>query len=162
MTRPIEVEGKLVQVGAFLGIAASEPRDGQIPDLLRRADIAMDRAKSTRSARPVWFDAGMERALIAHSEIEQGIRFGLEHDQFVPYFEPQVDLQTGEIIGFEVLARWDHPLSGIIEPDRFIPVAEEHGLIGRLSEQVILAALTEAAAVGPVDQDLGQHLADRS
>ena len=56
----------------------------------------------------------MERALIAHVEIEQGIRFGLEHGQFAPYFEPQVDLKTGEIVGFEVLARWLHPLSGVI------------------------------------------------
>ena len=149
VTCPFEAEGLLVQVGAFLGIAASNPDEGQIPDFLRRADIALDRAKSTRSARPVWFDEGMERALIVHSEIEQGIRYGIEHGQFVPYFEPQVDLTTGEIIGFEVLARWEHPLSGIIEPDRFIPVAEEHGLIGRLSEQVILAALIQAAAWDP-------------
>jgi EAL domain-containing protein (putative c-di-GMP-specific phosphodiesterase class I) len=56
---------------------------------------------------------------------------------------------TGEIIGFEVLARWNHPLSGLIEPDRFIPVAEEHGLIGRLSEQIILAAMSEAACWDP-------------
>jgi EAL domain-containing protein (putative c-di-GMP-specific phosphodiesterase class I) len=88
----------------------------------------------------------MERALIAHGEIEQGIRFGLEHGQFVPYFEPQVDLHTGEIVGFEMLARWNHPLSGIIGPDVFIPVAEEIGLIGRLSEDVIGAALLEAAS----------------
>ena len=67
-------------------------RTTSIPDLLRRADIAMDHAKSAASARPMWFDSGMERELIAHSEIEQGIRFGLEHDQFVPFFEPQVDL----------------------------------------------------------------------
>jgi EAL domain-containing protein (putative c-di-GMP-specific phosphodiesterase class I) len=91
----------------------------------------------------------MERALIVHSEIEQGIRYGLDHAHFIPYFEPQVDLLTGEIIGFEVLARWNHPLSGLIEPDRFIPVAEEHGLIGRLSEQVILAAMSEAASWDP-------------
>jgi EAL domain-containing protein (putative c-di-GMP-specific phosphodiesterase class I) len=118
----------------------------QIPDLLRRADIAMDHARSGRVGRPVWFDAGMERALVAHGEIEQGIRYGLEHNQFVPYFEPQVDLSTGEIVGFEMLARWNHPLSGIIAPDVFIPVAEEIGLIGRLSEQVIAEALREAAA----------------
>jgi diguanylate cyclase (GGDEF)-like protein len=149
VTRPFEVEGRLVQVGAFLGIAASNPEEGQIPDFLRRADIALDRAKSARSARPIWFDEGMERALIVHSEIEQGIRHGLEHGQFVPFFEPQVDLRTGEIIGFEVLARWAHPLTGLIEPDRFIPVAEEHGLIGRLSEQVILSALTQAAEWDP-------------
>jgi EAL domain-containing protein (putative c-di-GMP-specific phosphodiesterase class I) len=88
----------------------------------------------------------MERALIAHGEVEQGIRFGLEHGQFLPYFEPQVDLATGEIVGFEVLARWNHPLSGIIGPDVFIPVAGEIGLIGRLSEQIIGEALREAAA----------------
>ncbi len=139
----------MVQVGAFLGIAASNPNDGQIPDFLRRADIALDRAKSTRTARPVWFDEGMERALIAHSEIEQGIRYGLDHGQFVPYFEPQIDLRTGELIGFEVLARWEHPLSGLIEPDRFIPVAEENGLIGRLSEQIMLAAMIQAADWDP-------------
>ena len=149
VTRPLEVDGLLIQVGAFLGIAASDPNDGQIPDLLRRADIALDHAKSIRSARPVWFDEGMERALIAHSEIEQGIRYGLDHGQFLPFFEPQVDLRTGEIIGFEVLARWDHPLSGLIPPDRFIPIAEEHGLIGRLSEQIMVAAMTQAADWDP-------------
>ncbi|MFL6852531.1 MAG: putative bifunctional diguanylate cyclase/phosphodiesterase [Sphingomicrobium sp.] len=144
ITRPMEAEGKLVQVGAFIGIASSSPEEALIPDLLRRADIALDSAKQTRSARPVWFDEGMERALMVHSEIEQGIRYGLEHGHFIPYFEPQVNLLTGEIIGFEALARWVHPLSGLIEPDRFIPVAEEHGLIGRLSEQIILAAMAEA------------------
>jgi EAL domain-containing protein (putative c-di-GMP-specific phosphodiesterase class I) len=112
-----------------------------VPDLLRRADIALDHAKTGRNARPIWFDSAMERALIAHGEIEQGIRFGLEHEQFVPFFEPQVDLKTGEIIGFEVLARWRHPLAGIVPPNQFIPIAEEIGLMDRLSEQIIRAAL---------------------
>src|SRR5205085_1562799 len=97
-----------------------------------------------RVGRPIWFDDAMERALLVHTEIEQGIRYGLEQQQFVPYFEPQIDLATGGIVGFEVLARWQHPLSGIIGPDVFIPIAEEIGAIGRLSEQVIQAALTEA------------------
>lgn len=145
VTRPLLFEEKIIQVGAFAGIAAAPAVEVRIPDLLRRADIAMDHARSGRVARPVWFDAGMERALIAHSEIEQGIRFGLDHGQFVPYFEPQVDLATGEIVGFEVLARWIHPLSGVVGPDIFIPVAEEIGLIGRLSEMVISDALREAA-----------------
>jgi len=145
VTRPLLFEEKIIQVGAFVGIASIAAKDARMPDLLRRADIAMDHARSGRVARPVWFDAGMERALIAHGEIEQGIRFGLEHGHFVPYFEPQIDLATGEIVGFEVLARWIHPLSGVIGPDVFIPVAEEIGLIGRLSEHVIGEALREAA-----------------
>jgi diguanylate cyclase (GGDEF)-like protein len=149
VTRPLLFENRIIQVGAFAGIASTDAAKASIAEVLRRADIAMDHARSGRVARPVWFDAGMERALIAHSEIEQGIRFGLEHGQFLPYFEPQVDLATGEIVGFEVLARWNHPLSGIIAPDMFIPVAEEIGLIGRLSEQVIGEALREAAAWDP-------------
>lgn len=148
-TRPFMFEDRIIQVGGFAGIASTPASEVQIPDLLRRADIAMDHARNGRVGRPMWFDAGMERALIAHGEIEQGIRFGLEHGQFVPYFEPQVDLGNGQIVGFEVLARWNHALSGVIGPDVFIPVAEEIGLIGRLSEQVISEALREAAAWDP-------------
>jgi diguanylate cyclase (GGDEF)-like protein len=149
ITRPYLLDERMIQVGAFSGIAATPAREVGIPDLLRRADIAMDRAKSGRVARPVWFDAGMERALVAQGEIEQGIRYGLEHGQFIPFFEPQVDLATGEIVGFEVLARWNHPLSGIIAPDVFIPIAEEIGVIGRLSEQVIGEALRQSASWDP-------------
>jgi len=149
MTAAFSIDERLIQVGAFAGIAVAPAADVRIPALLRRADIAMEHAKSGRAARPVWFDGGMERELIAQSEIEQGIRYGLDHDQFVPFFEPQMDLETGEIIGFEVLARWVHPLSGVIQPDTFIPVAEEIGLIGRLSEQVIASALAQAVDWDP-------------
>lgn len=149
VTRPAMIDERMIQVGAFAGIAAADAAGARVTDLLRRADIAMNHAKSGRVTRPVWFDDGMERALIAQSEVEQGIRFGLEHGQFLPYFEPQVDLGTGEIVGFEVLARWNHPLSGIIGPDTFIPVAEEIGVIGRLSEQVIGEALRQAATWDP-------------
>jgi diguanylate cyclase (GGDEF)-like protein len=149
ITSAFTIDGRLIQVGAFAGIAAAPAAEVRIPDLLRRADIAMEHAKSARAARPVWFDGGMERALIAHSEIEQGIRYGLDHDQFVPFFEPQLDLETGEIVGFEVLARWQHPLSGTILPDVFIGVAEEIGLIGRLSEKIIGDALVQAVAWDP-------------
>ncbi|NUR13657.1 MAG: EAL domain-containing protein, partial [Bradyrhizobium sp.] len=149
VTRPFTFEDRIIQVGAFGGIASAPAAEAKVPDLLRRADIALDHARRGRVARPVWFDAGMERALIAQGEIEQGIRFGLEHGQFLPYFEPQVDLATGAIVGFEVLARWSHPLSGIIGPDVFIPVAEDINVIGRLSEQVITEALREASSWDP-------------
>lgn len=149
VTRPFEIGGRMIQVGAFAGMASAKAARANVPDLLRRADIALDHAKTGKVARPIWFDAAMERALMAHSEIEQGIRFGLEHEQFVPFFEPQVDLNSCEIIGFEVLARWKHPLSGIISPGLFIPVAEEIGAMDRLSEQVIRAALLAAREWDP-------------
>jgi diguanylate cyclase (GGDEF)-like protein len=157
ITCPFEIDGRMLQTGAYAGIAAGPASETGLPDLLRRADIALDRARSGRVARPVWFDEGMERALIAHVEIEQGIRYGLEHQQFVPFFEPQVDLGTGKLIGFEMLARWNHPLSGLVLPDTFIPVAEEHGLIGRMSEQVIAAALSHAVS-WPADLTLAVNI----
>ena len=101
------IDERMIQVGAFAGIAVGAGgRRARCRTSCAAPTSRMDHAEAAASARPVWFDAGMERALIAHSEIEQGIRFGLEHDQFVPFFEPQVDLETGEIVGFEVLARW--------------------------------------------------------
>ncbi|MEO7786950.1 MAG: bifunctional diguanylate cyclase/phosphodiesterase [Sphingomicrobium sp.] len=145
ITRPYEVDGKYIQVGAYVGIAVADSSPIAVADLLRRADIALAHARSSRSARPVLFDAGMERALLANSEIEQGIRYGLDHEQFEPYFEPQIDLATGRLIGFEALARWNHTLSGVLMPDLFIPVAEEIGLIARLSEQVMRSAFSQAA-----------------
>ena len=144
VTRPFAVANKMIQVGAFLGIASAPAVDIAMSDLLRRADIAMDRAGSGRAVRPVWFDAGMERALVAQGDLEQGIRAGLENGQFVPFFEPQVSLETGQVIGFEVLARWIHPDKGLIGPNTFIPIAEDMGLIGQLSEQVMRTALAEA------------------
>ena len=143
--RSHDIDGTLAQVGAFVGVAVQPAaHDNRPADLLRRADIALERARSARSARPVWFDTSMEQALIARSELEHAIRIGLEHDQFLPFFEPQVDLRTGAIIGFEVLARWQHPTRGLIRPDVFIPIAEDIGLIGLLSEKVIGAALAAA------------------
>ena len=158
VTRPFDIDGKSIQIGAHVGIAQAPLDQMKVRDLLRRADIALAAGKAGRLARPIWFDAGMERELLVHSEIEQGIRHGVDTDQFLPYFEPQVDLASGRISGFEVLARWNHPLAGLITPDRFIPVAEEHHLIGALSEGVFRHALKTAAG-WPDDIDLSINIA---
>jgi diguanylate cyclase (GGDEF)-like protein len=134
VSRTYDIDGTYAQVGAASRAA----------EILRRADIALDHARSARAARPTWFDAGMEKALIERSELEQAIRIGIEHRQFVPYFEPQVDLETGALTGFEVLARWQHPNRGLLGPDVFIPVSEEIGLVAPLSELVAGQALEAA------------------
>lgn len=142
VSRTYDIQGAFVQVGAFAGIASGAPgATCRASDLLRRADIALDHARSARAARPTWFDTGMERALMERSELEQAIRIGVEHGQFIPLFEPQVELASGNITGFEMLARWQHPTRGMIGPELFIPVAEEIGVIGQLSEAVIAQAL---------------------
>ena len=146
VSRPFLVYENLLQVGCHVGIAAAPAAGVAVQDLLRRADIALSHACEQRAAAPVWFDQGMERALIARAEIEEGIRSGLEQEQFLPFFEPQVDLESGTVVGFEVLARWNRPGSEPISPDAFIPVAEEAGLIGYLSDQIMRLAFKEAAS----------------
>jgi len=83
------------------------------------------------------------------SEVEAGIRDGLPRGEFVPYYEKQIDLDTGEITGFEMLARWISPRHGTVSPDVFIPVAEEIGLIAELSEALITLALADAMTWDP-------------
>ncbi|MCJ7421840.1 putative bifunctional diguanylate cyclase/phosphodiesterase [Sphingomicrobium astaxanthinifaciens] len=157
-SRPVELDRKMIQVGAHVGIALARRGELDARALLRRADIALAEGKVGRLARPVWFDDRMERDLIAHSELEQGIRAGIEAGQFLAYFEPQVDLASGRVTGFEVLSRWAHPLAGMIGPDRFIPVAEEHNLIGPLTEHVFRGAMRRARD-WPEDVDLSINIA---
>src|SRR3546814_19629016 len=91
----------------------------------------------------------MEMAVQARNQIETGIRAGMPRGEFIPYFEPQVDIATGRLMGFEMLMRWDSPEHGMIPPERFIPIAEESGLIGELSLHVVRAALEVATGWDP-------------
>jgi EAL domain-containing protein (putative c-di-GMP-specific phosphodiesterase class I) len=92
----------------------------------------------------VWFDQTMECELIARTRLEDEIRDGIAAGEFVPYYQPQIDLGTGELIGFEVLARWHSPTKGFLEPVDFMDVAEASGLISELSLTVMADALREA------------------
>ena len=142
--QPIVTRSVTAHIGASIGIACSEPDCQGVETLLRRANIAMHAAKAAGRGRHIWFDATMERQLVSRNATEAGIRDGIPLGQFVPYYEPQVDLATGAVTGFEMLARWDHPIRGIVQPDAFIPVAEECGLIAELSAALIRRALVEA------------------
>jgi diguanylate cyclase (GGDEF)-like protein len=144
LAQPIVARSVTAHIGASIGIARSEPDCQSVEALLRRADIAMHAAKAAGRGRHVWFDATMERELVSRNATEAGIRDGIPLGQFVPYYEPQVDLATGAVIGFEMLARWEHPTRGTIMPDSFIPVAEECGLIAELSVSVMRRAFAEA------------------
>jgi EAL domain-containing protein (putative c-di-GMP-specific phosphodiesterase class I) len=99
--------------------------------------------------RHIWFEQGMEMAVQVRNQIETGIRDGMPRGEFIPYFEPQVDIATGRLVGFEMLMRWESPEYGLIPPERFIPVAEDSGLIGELSLQVIGRAMEIAKGWDP-------------
>lgn len=146
--RSVEFQGMQLNCTASVGIARSD-FDCDTPDkLMRRADIAMYAAKNTGRNRHVWFDAQMEIAMRRRNSMEAAMRAGIPRGEFVPYFEQQVDLSTGRILGFEMLARWHSP-TGIIGPDDFIPLAEEIGLIGDLSLSVMRQAFLEAKSWDP-------------
>jgi predicted signal transduction protein with EAL and GGDEF domain len=127
--------------------AATGALDAQC--LLHYADIAMYHAKKQGRNRYFWFEAGMEHQLQLRNELEAGIRKGLTKGEFIPYYEQQIDLHTGELVGFEMLARWISPELGIVNPDIFIPIAEELGLIGDLSAKLIEQALSDASHWDP-------------
>ncbi|MFM5916140.1 MAG: putative bifunctional diguanylate cyclase/phosphodiesterase [Novosphingobium sp.] len=119
-----------------------EPIDVQAQ--LHMADIAMYHAKRNGRNRLSWFEPNMESEQRFRSEIAAGLRRGIPLGEFVPFYEKQVDLESGDIVGFEMLARWNSPRLGMVNPDIFIPVAEEIGLIGELSESLIRQALHDA------------------
>jgi diguanylate cyclase (GGDEF)-like protein len=154
VARRSEVSGSGIEVTASLGVTRSDfPRapdgDADVPTLLHMADIAMYHAKRQGRNRYFWFDAPMQNELKFRREIEHGIRRGVREGEFVPFYEQQIDLMTGELTGFEMLARWNSPTLGVVSPEIFIPIAEEIGAIAELSESVIAQALEDAKSWDP-------------
>jgi diguanylate cyclase (GGDEF)-like protein len=144
LSQPFDVDGVHVHISVSCGIARSESDCNDVDSLMRRADIAMYAAKHQGRNRHSWFDASMERELHARNELEDGMRRGIPMGQFVPFYEQQIDLTTGRLHGFEMLARWEHPTRGLVSPEIFIPIAEETGMIADLSMAVMRQAFVEA------------------
>lgn len=152
---PVEISGHRAEITVSVGIASSlcQPLDdaGE-PDaqaLMHRADIAMYHAKKRGKNGYYWFEAQMENELRFRNALEAGIRAGLANGEFVPYYEQQIDLETGELTGFEMLARWNSPRFGLVSPEVFIPIAEEMGVIATMSELLIERALQDAGEWDP-------------
>ena len=145
VARPLTHSGGEVEATISAGLTRSDADGGSDSQtLLHMADIAMYQAKKKGRNCHLWFDPSMENELRLRSELESGIRRGIPAGEFVPYYEKQIDLASGELVGFEMLARWNSPGLGVVNPDIFIPVAEEIGLIADLSESVIRQALHDA------------------
>lgn len=143
MAQPFAVDGLELHISASVGLARSDDCPS-VDALLRAADIAMYAAKNAGRNRFAWFDRSMERELQARNELEVGLRSAIPRGEIVPYFEQQIDLTTGRLTGFEVLARWEHPTRGLIVPDKFIPIAEETGMIADLSMSIMRQAFFAA------------------
>jgi predicted signal transduction protein with EAL and GGDEF domain len=145
LEQPIRVEGHEVFVTASVGIA-TYPEDGLTSEILiRNADTAMYHAKQQGKAAFQYYSAAMNAASVERLTLESGLRRAIEDRTLELYYQPQIDLHTGRIIGAEALLRWSHPQRGFISPATFIPIAEDSGLILQIGEWVINEACRQGA-----------------
>ena len=129
-----------------IGIAVF-PKDGDNSEtLLRNATAAMIKAKSGGGNRFAFYTTAMNVRSLERLELENGLRRALDHDELVVFYQPQLSLRTGEIIGAEALVRWQHPERGLVMPATFIPLAEDSGLIMPLGEWVLRTACAQNKA----------------
>ncbi len=137
--------GVVIQVGASVGIGITRARDTAVDDLMHRADVALYRAKADGRGCVRVFQDGMDEHVRARALLEGELRQAIADDVIVPHFQPLVDFDTGRLVGVEMLARWPHPTRGMVPPDAFIPVAEDLGLIGAMTERLLRHACRAAA-----------------
>jgi diguanylate cyclase (GGDEF)-like protein/PAS domain S-box-containing protein len=143
LTNPFLLDGKELYARASIGIAMGGDRTKEPGDLLRDADTAMYWAKDEGSGYKV-FDPAMHERAIGRLEAENDLRRAIEREEFVVHYQPIVSLHSGEPFAFEALVRWDHPERGLLNPDEFVPLAEESGLVVPMGEQVLREACLRA------------------
>ena len=146
LRKPYSVGGTEVNSSASIGITFSSIGYDTPGDVLRDADIAMYRAKAAGRARYAVFDASLRAQIADQLHLERDLRRAIEGDQLFLAYQPIYDLSTGKINSFEALLRWSHPERGLVGPDIFIPIAEESGLIGTLTELVLTRACRQLKA----------------
>ena len=171
LARPIPLAALSLQVGASVGVAVCAPyargsdamatRDGApVETVLRQADMAMYRAKTEGRGSYRFFDGDMDDRLQQRVKPEGEIKSAIANGEIVPYYQPIVELSSRRIIGHEVLARWQHPTEGLLLPALFIPIAEDTGAIGALTDALLAQAVAETAC-GPSRIFLSANLSPR-
>lgn len=145
ISKPIVMSGHTVACGASVGIAMYPEHGEDHEELMRRADLAMYKAKSLSDGKPVLFDPVMELETIQRRALEMELGQAVNNNELEVYFQPIVDGQTQKTVGVEALVRWNHPTRGLVSPAEFIPVAEESGCIVEIGDWVLRTAMLTMA-----------------
>lgn len=147
LERPLETAYGTIMIGASVGVAACDSRAAS--DQIVNADLALTEAKARGKGIALPFDPGMLAGLKRRLRLEAELAMAIERGDFVPFYQPKVDLASQRISGLEVLARWKHPELGWISPAEFIPVAESSGAIVGIGQIMLDAACRDAALIPP-------------
>lgn len=148
LTRPIRLDGHRLEIGVSIGIAQMPENGSDLDGVMQCADLALYHSKINGRNQYSFFAKSMNRDLVRRREIEAELRAAIQKDQLSLYYQPIIDLETGQIKAFEALVRWFHPEKGELQPAEFIPVAEDTGLIITLGNW-ITARACEAASQWP-------------
>ncbi|MGD9478174.1 EAL domain-containing protein [Shinella sp. G-2] len=145
MQQPVDYEGHLCRFGVSIGIALAEGRMIDTGKLLVNADIALYRAKAMGRNRHEFFTEVLQAEIVSNKRIADDILAGIENNEFVPYYQPQIDAGTLKLAGAEALIRWNHPRDGLLTPDRFLKIAEDLNVMATLDRIVLEKALLDCA-----------------
>ena len=149
LREPMLIDGLSIAIGASVGIARF-PDDGRSDDeLLRKADSALYRAKARGRGGVCFYDSSIDEQVAERASLEQELREAIEQGQFVPHYQPIVDLAHRNVQSLELLCRWQHPQRGLLLPAGFIPLAEESGLIGPMMMSVLRQACVDLRRFPP-------------
>ena len=140
---PFDLTGHEIYSSASIGILHASEKHLTPQDIMRDADTAMYQAKRAGKARHEVFNEEMHEAVKETLQLETDLRRAIERDELIVFYQPIHSLENGGVLGFEALARWQHRELGILSPDKFIPLAEELGLIDQLGEQILRKACSQ-------------------
>ena len=159
VAEPANIEGRRLYTTASVGVAVAHARYERAEDLLRDADIALYRSKADGRATYTIFNEVMHDSAVRRLQISSDVRDAINApEQFRVAFQPLVRLSDWKTIGYEALVRWQHPREGLIQPDLFIPAAEETGVIVRLGREVLVRSLERLAREQRTDPTLTMHV----